>query len=105
MGGARAPWRAPVRYAYSKSRPPSHACCPLTACTHFPMCQRIARKYVLVVDIDPAFEPSEMMLSGEPYVIDYLAHMDKDVEAAANYWRKSKTIVVADHVVMWRIGV
>lgn len=66
---------------------------------------RIARKYVLVVDIDPGFNPSEMMLSGEPYVEDYLQHMDEDVkEAAANRaWRKARIDVVPGHVVMWRL--
>jgi SAM-dependent methyltransferase len=68
---------------------------------------RVARKYVLVVDIAPGFTPSEMMLSGEPYVEDYLANMDDDVaEVASNRaWRKSRISVVKDHVVMWRLDV
>ena len=33
--------------------------------------KRIARKKVIFVDIDPKYEPSEGMLSGEPYVLEY----------------------------------
>lgn len=66
---------------------------------------RIARKYVLVVDIDPSFKPSRTMASGEPYVDDYLAHMDEDVAraAAGRAWRRARINVVPGHVVMWRL--
>ncbi|KAJ1635997.1 hypothetical protein T492DRAFT_962414 [Pavlovales sp. CCMP2436] len=66
---------------------------------------RVARKYVLVVDICPSFRPTEVMLTGEPYVLDYLEHIDADVRlAAANRaWRTSKWHIVKGHVVMWRL--
>lgn len=65
---------------------------------------RIARKYVLIVDIDPGFNPSQLMLSGEPYLEDYLMHMDDDVkEAATRAWRKTRVNIVPGHVIMWRL--
>ena len=45
---------------------------------------RIARETVLVVDIWPGFEPSPMMLSGEPYVLDYLGNIEGDIDATAD---------------------
>jgi len=39
---------------------------------------RIARKKVIFVDIDPKYEPSEAMLSGEPYVLEYQKNIDTD---------------------------
>jgi SAM-dependent methyltransferase len=44
---------------------------------------RVARRKVVVADILPSYEPSDLMLSGEPYVLDYLAHVDADVDRAA----------------------
>ena len=66
---------------------------------------RIARKKVLVVDIWPGFEPSPMMLSGEPYVLDYLANIESDVDAShdAAEWDLTRTDVVDEHVRMWRL--
>lgn len=44
---------------------------------------RVARRKVVVADIVPTYEPSDAMLLGEPFVLDYLAHVDADVERAA----------------------
>jgi SAM-dependent methyltransferase len=44
---------------------------------------RLARRKVLVVDIWPGFEPSPMMLSGEPFLLDYLANIENDVKVRA----------------------
>ena len=57
---------------------------------------RIARRHVIIVDIDPEFKlalvhdearraQSEAFLAGEPYVLDYLARIGDDVEACARY--------------------
>ena len=43
---------------------------------------RIARKKVLIVDIWPGFQPTAMMLSGEPFVLDYLANVRAAAAAA-----------------------
>ena len=44
--------------------------------------KRVARKKVIFVDIDPKYEPSEGMLSGEPYVLEYKKNIDSDFKAA-----------------------
>ena len=66
---------------------------------------RIARQSALVVDIWPGFEPSPMMLSGEPYVLYYLQNIDSDVEAAvgSGAWRVEKIDLVEEHVTMLKI--
>ena len=68
---------------------------------------RLARKKVLIVDIWPGFEPSPMMLSGEPFVLDYLANIEADVAASHDSaeWDLSTIDVVPEHVRMWRFDV
>ena len=34
----------------------------------------------ILVDISPNYKPSEVMLSGEPYLINYLKNFDKFME-------------------------
>ena len=65
---------------------------------------RIARETVLVVDIWPGFEPSPMMLSGEPYVLDYLGNIEGDIDATADemQWEVTRVDVVDSHVRMWK---
>ena len=65
---------------------------------------RLAKKTVLAVDIWPGFEPSPMMLSGEPYVLDYLANVEDDVIASHDpmQWEVTRIDVVAEHVRMWK---
>ena len=66
---------------------------------------RIARKKVLIVDIWPGFEPSPMMLSGEPFVLEYLANIDDDVAASHDptQWELTAIDVVEGHVRMWKL--
>ena len=85
---------------------------------------RIARDKVIVMDIWPGFEPNDMMLSGEPYVLDYLANIEDDVQACLDVqvcstpvgaegefatdecytkqWEVEAADVVDKHVRMWR---
>lgn len=44
---------------------------------------RLARQRVVVADICLDYNPSPLMLTGEPFVMDYLAHVDGDVRGAA----------------------
>ena len=44
---------------------------------------RVASQKVVVADIAPGYRPSATMLTGEPFVLDYLEHMDEDVEDVA----------------------
>ena len=65
---------------------------------------RLARDKVMIVDIWPGFEPSDMMLSGEPYVLDYLANIESDVESSVDrtQWEVERVDVVPQHVRMWK---
>jgi SAM-dependent methyltransferase len=67
---------------------------------------RVARKHVIVVDICPSFKPTPMMLSGEPFVLDYLANVDADVTDSCrrtSWTRAQRATVVYEHVIMWRL--
>jgi len=65
---------------------------------------RIARSKVLIVDIWPGFEPTPMMLSGEPFVLDYLANVDDDIDSSYDpeEWQVTRVDVVEEHVRMWK---
>jgi SAM-dependent methyltransferase len=65
---------------------------------------RLAKHKFLLVDIWPGFEPNDMMLSGEPYVLDYLQNIDDDVDASMDpmQWTVTRVDVVEDHVRMWK---
>lgn len=39
-------------------------------------CKRVAIKKIVIVDISTDYKPSRLMLSGEPYIKDYLAEID-----------------------------
>lgn len=56
---------------------------------------RIARKKVVVLDISPTYSPSESMLFGEPYLLDYLDNIQNDLE---NF---DEDIVVEGHATVW----
>ena len=65
---------------------------------------RIARKTVIIVDISKNYEPTELMLSGEPYLQEYL----NNFENLLSYYysigrgiRWKKTNIVKDRVDMW----
>ena len=47
-----------------------------------------------------------MMLAGEPYVLDYLAHIEADVEAVRDpaQWTFQRVDLVAEHVTMWKFN-
>ena len=44
---------------------------------------QLARRRVVVSDICLDYTPSPLMLTGEPFVLDYLAHADEDVRGCA----------------------
>ena len=56
--------------------------------------KRIARKKVIFVDLDPNYTPSEAMLEGEPYVLEYRKNIDTDFRSATK-----RKILVEDHAV------
>ena len=60
-------------------------------------CIRVAKKEIVIVDISTNYKPSNMMLSGEPYVTEYLKNID---ETLYNYGFK-KQILIKNHVDVW----
>jgi hypothetical protein len=73
---------------------------------------RVARKSVVVVDIHPNFKGTlskkpmagKSFLSGEPYVLDYLARIDGEIfDAAAWGWTAKRQTLVDCHVAVWRL--
>ena len=61
--------------------------------------KRIARNKVIIVDISTNYSPSKSMLSGEPYVLDYINSID---ETLSDF---NKTIVIENHVDMWEYSI
>jgi len=60
---------------------------------------------VLIVDIDPSYTPSFMMLAGEPYVPSYLEHIENTISEVCEEkgcWYDTFSIVEG-HVRGWRI--
>ena len=81
---------------------------------------RIARKYVLIADIDPKYKllllqdplrkaQATAFLAGEPYVLGYLENMDDDVASCMPVrfggpsWRLTRTQILPKHVCVWRL--
>ena len=60
-------------------------------------CIRVAKKEIVIVDISTNYKPSNMMLSGEPYVTEYIKNID---ETLYNYGFK-KQILIKNHVDVW----
>lgn len=57
----------------------------------------IAREKILVVDISPNYSPSELMLTGEPYIKDYLKNIRGDLSDF------DEEIIIANHVHTWSL--
>ena len=66
---------------------------------------RVAADTVIIVDISPQYEPSMSMLSGEPYVLDYLASIEMEIEAVC--YLEGATLrtfdIIEGHVRKWQI--
>tara|TARA_Y100000389_G_scaffold204989_1_gene261685 strand:- start:2402 stop:3094 length:693 start_codon:yes stop_codon:yes gene_type:complete len=54
---------------------------------------------ILIVDIDMEYKPSDMMLSGEPYIIDYLKNVQSDIKQV--FPKVVEKVIVPGHVRMW----
>ena len=73
------------------------------------MCQRpypwFAFYFSLSLPIPPVSSQAAAFLAGEPYVMDYLASMDSDVQASARSrgWRLTEEEVLQGHVKAWRL--
>ena len=55
---------------------------------------QVAKDKVVVADIIPTYAPSNTMLMGEPFVLEYLEHIDEDVAIVAE--QTGRRVVVED---------
>jgi SAM-dependent methyltransferase len=60
-------------------------------------CFRITRNNIIFMDISPSYNPSEIMISGEPYLNDYLLNFDKLMEE----YEFNNIEIIEDHVRLW----
>ena len=60
-------------------------------------CIRVTSEKVVFIDIDPTYSPSTSMLSGEPYILDYIKHIDQDMKLYGGI----KKSIIKGHVVRW----
>ena len=58
--------------------------------------EKIAKKEICIVDISSSYIPKKLMLSGEPYLTDYLNNIDN---LLIDY---DKEILIKNHVSIWR---
>lgn len=58
---------------------------------------RISRKKIIFVDISTQYKPSKMMLTGEPYIINYIENIDSLFDRYS--FRKEN--LIKGHVDMW----
>lgn len=56
---------------------------------------RIAKKKIIIVDLSTNYTPSKFMLSGEPYVLNYIDTIDSIL------YNFNKTVLIENHVDMW----
>ena len=59
--------------------------------------KRISKYNIIIVDISPNYSPSEIMLAGEPYLIDYLENFD-DYMKSENF---NDLELIDNHVRIW----
>ena len=67
---------------------------------------RISSKGVMIVDIHTDYKPSCSMLSGEPYVIDYLSNIDTNIEHCCkvnNWYIKELYTYIEGHIKVWSL--
>ena len=60
-------------------------------------CKRIAKEEIIIVDISTKYTPSNIMLSGEPYLLNYLESIDNILSEF------NKSIYIENHIDIWRL--
>lgn len=55
------------------------------------------------VDISTNYTPSEKMLSGEPYVIEYQQHIDEQMANFTGFRDVTNEVIVDNHVELWQL--
>ena len=61
----------------------------------FERAKALAKEKVIIVDIAPDYTPSSSMLLGEPYVMEYLDHIQEDLSQLEEH------VLVPGHVHLW----
>lgn len=59
---------------------------------------KIANKEIVIVDISPDYKPSQIMLSGEPYLNNYL----NNIKNILYDYEFKETILIPNHVHIWK---
>lgn len=54
-----------------------------------------------MVDISPNYQPSDMMLVGEPYVLEYKKHIQDQLRSIRGFANVRYNEVVPGHVGVW----
>lgn len=60
-------------------------------------CKRIAKEEIIIVDISPKYTPSNIMLSGEPYLLNYLDTIDNILKDF------NKITYIENRVCIWKL--
>ena len=60
-----------------------------------------AEREIIIVDISSNYKPSKIMLSGEPYLLEYLSNIDEQM----NTHDFIKTNYIKNHVDIWRFDI
>jgi SAM-dependent methyltransferase len=63
---------------------------------------RVARKKVVIVDISSDYKPSRSMLSGEPYLADYLKEFDYNIVNTIVWKEETNTDFPIFHLPKWK---
>ena len=63
---------------------------------------RVAREKVVIVDISSNYKPSRSMLSGEPYLADYLKQFDYDLVNTIVWKEETNTHFPIFHIPKWK---
>ena len=60
----------------------------------------------IVVDIHPTYKPHDMMIMGEPHILEYLKHVDGDMMrlALTHFCRLTMETLVEGHVKVWKFS-
>jgi ubiquinone/menaquinone biosynthesis C-methylase UbiE len=59
--------------------------------------------YLAVVDITKDYEPSDMMLAGEPYILEYQSNIHQQLSVVKGFRKSMYKVLVPGHVGMWTL--
>ena len=62
---------------------------------------KIAKKEILILDISSNYKPTKVMLTGEPYLIEYLSSIDNTMSK----YNFVKTSYIKNHADLWRLKI